>query len=60
MKRRLTILALATLAVVAFIGVASAPPSPALAGEPRRYRVSAISPTMRTVILRAWAPTSPS
>jgi hypothetical protein len=32
MKRRLTILALATLAAVAFIGVASAAPSPALAG----------------------------
>ena len=61
MKRRLTILALTALAVVAFISVILTVPSPALAGGATQisgvgvYDLTGASPTLRVLV-----PTLPS
>jgi hypothetical protein len=60
MKRRLTILTLTTLAAVAFISVVSTAPSPALAGEPPRYRGSPFLTKLMNVTLEVRAQTLPS
>jgi hypothetical protein len=61
MKRRLTILTLATLALAAFIGmVSAAAPSPALAGGATQISGVPFSTKQMPATPRAWAPTSPS